>query len=241
MTFRLSCGQAARGQALVESLVAIIFLVPLMVCAIYLAALPRDGLALSVLNRELALAAIHNPAGDVSPSLRQSLQDLSVPRESLVGERLPSRLNEVVIDDAGSATEKTARLILLPALAAGVGEFDLPRWSGRSVNSKISFGSTSALGVPFDTPAALEEQLFFAVGHGAASGPTQVRNRTAALSVAGALASAVRPVNAVASVVSLVEPAFHRLCIGRIDPEIVPDDRLPASISRSSDLRYRPC
>jgi hypothetical protein len=82
--------------------------------------------------------------------------------------------------------------------------------------------------------------VFFS-GHGASASVVEVRDRIAALSVAGTLASAAQPIEAIASIASLIEPALRQLCIGRINPEIGPSDRLPASVSRHNDMRTQPC
>lgn len=229
------------GQALIESLIAALFLTPLFLCAVYLAELYRDGFSASLMNRELALAAIHNPSGGVDQSLSNSLQSLVMTPETMTGAIEGISITDISTDDAATVVERAAALILVPAIAAGSGNFDMPAWRARSVTTSLSFGSTESLGVPFDSPVLLEEQLFFFAGHGGATSSNQVRDRTAALSAAGSLALIAEPVTAVASVVSVIEPAFKRLCLGRIDPDIVPEDRLPASVSRSSDLRYRPC
>jgi hypothetical protein len=89
-------------------------------------------------------------------------------------------------------------------------------------------GSLTVIGVPLDLPVELRGNVIFFSGHGASSGVAQVRDLTAALSVAGTLATAAQPIEAIASIASVIEPALRQLCIGRINPEIVPADRLPA-------------
>jgi len=229
------------GQAFVETLVALLFLTPIFLSAVYLADLHRAGHGAALAAREIALAALHDPAGEVDPRIARALQDLAIPADSTSGELRPPQLSEVSIDSAPALIERTADVMLLPAKLLGSGEFDLPPWRARSVTTAVSMGSTEVLGVPFDLPVVLQENLFFFVGHGAASGPEQVRARPAALSVAGSLAAAAQPLEAGFSVASIVEPALERLCIGRIDPDIVPEDRLSGSMSRPSDLRYQPC
>jgi hypothetical protein len=229
------------GQAFVETLVTLIFLLPLFLCAVYLANLHRAGHGAALAAREIAVAALHDPAGEVDPRMVRALQELAIPADSLGGELQQPQIDEVAIDSAPALVEKSADVMLLPAKLLGSGEFDLPSWQARSVTTAVSMGSTEALGVSFDLPVVLQEKLFFFVGHGAANGPDQVHSRTAALSVAGLLAAAATPLEAVLSVASIVEPALERLCIGRIEPDIVPEDRLSGSLSRPLDLRYQPC
>lgn len=230
-----------RGQALLETLVALLFLTPLFFCAVYLADLHRAGLGAALAVREIALASLHDPSGALDPVVVRALQDLAIPADSTSGELRQPQVEEVYLDSAPRLAETAAGVMLLPAKLLGSGEFDLPPWSARSVTTTVAMGDTIVLGVPFESPVALRENLFFFVGHGAARGPEQVRARTAALSVAGSLAAAAKPLETVLSVARIVEPALERLCIGRIDPDIVPEDRLAGSTSRPPDLRYQPC
>jgi hypothetical protein len=87
----------------------------------------------------------------------------------------------------------------------------------------------------------LREELSFFGAYGAASSPQHVAARTAALSMAGSLDETKRLLEPLAGAASVIEPSLDRLCVGRIGPDIVPEDRLPPNISRTSDLRSTPC
>lgn len=229
------------GQAFVESLVAIVFLIPLLLCMVYLADLMRAEEGAVAAARQLALAAMHEPSGHLDPSTLKKLQDISLPVDGLAGEALAPRVGQLSLPNSASDVEKAARGLLLPADSVGIGRFDLPDFAARQSSTEISLGSTRDLGVTIDIPVVVRSSVAFLAGHGAASAPSQVRTRTAALSVAGTLGEVAEPIELLATIASLLEPSLRRLCIGRIDPEIVPADRLPVPATRSSDLRYQPC
>lgn len=230
-----------RGQAFSEMLVAVLFLVPLLLCIVYLVNLMRAEQGAEDAAHQIALAMIHAPSGIIDDALVQRLQELAIPADDSVGERLPAQVATTALPNAATDVETIARRMLLPAALVGVGDFDLPEFLPRRATTGISMGSTRELGVPFDLPIVVQAEVAFIAGHGAARSPDEVRSQTAALSVAGALAEVSEPLQFLASIASLLEPALRRLCIGRIDPEVVPADRLPDALTRSSDLRYQPC
>jgi len=233
--------RAPYGQALVETLVSVLFLTPLFLSAVYLVNFHRASHASEIAARELALASLHSADGHVDPSVLRSIRDLSIPASERAGVPLPAGLEHIDTRDVASEVERAAHLLLAPARFSGSGTFDAPRWQQRRVSSGVSMGSTTGVGVPFDIPVELNSKVVFFSGHAAASSVAQVRDRTAALSVAGTLKAAATPIEAVATVASIIEPALRQLCIGRINPEIVPADRLPASVSRHNDMRSQPC
>jgi hypothetical protein len=232
---------STHGQALVETLVAVLFLTPIFLSAVYLSDFHRASHASGIAVREIALAALHSTDGNVEQRTLRAIRDLSIPALELTGTRLPVRLEHVDTNDIASGVERAANILLTPARLSGSGNFDAPRWQQRRTSTGVSMGSTTLIGVPFDIPIALRGDLVFFSGYGASSSVVQVRDRTAALSVAGTLATAAQPIEAIASVASIIEPALRQLCVGRINTEIVPADRLPASVSRHNDMRSQPC
>lgn len=229
------------GQALIETLVSVLFLTPLFLCTAYLVEFHRTSHTSAVAAREIALASLHAIDGNVNQDDLRAIHDLSSPSSGLNGTRLPARLESSDANDVASSVERSADLLLAPVRLIGSGDFDVPRWQSRRASTGVSMGSTTLIGVPVDLPVELRSQVIFFSGHGASDSVAQVRTRTAALSVAGTLAAAAQPIEAVASIASLIEPALRQLCIGRITPEIVPADRLPASVSRHNDMRTQPC
>lgn len=230
-----------KGQAFSEALVAVLFLIPLLLCMVYLVDLMRAEQGAISTARELALAAVHAPSGSVAPGLVRQLQDVAMPAEDTVGQRIEPRIAPTALPNAATDVEKVAWGLLLPATLVGVGTFDVPEFLPQAAKAGVSLGSTRQLGVTFDLPVVVEADLAFVAGHGAARSPDEMRSRTASLSVAGALAEVSEPLQLLATIASLLEPALRRLCVGRIDPEIVPTDRLPDALTRSSDLRYQSC
>jgi len=229
------------GQAFSEALVALIFLIPLLLCMVYLVDLMRAEQGAVVTARELALAAVHAPDGRAAPEVINDLQELAMPGAETAGERLAPRIAPSAVSTPAANIESGARLLLAPAQLVGIGDFDVPELLTQRAITGVGLGSVSELGVPLDIPVQVGANLDFVAGHGAALSPAQVRGRTAALSVAGALAEVAEPIETLATIASLLEPSLRRLCVGRIDPDIVPADRLPDSVSRSSDLRNQPC
>ena len=231
----------SHGQALIETLVSVLFLTPLFLCAVYLVDFHRASHVSGIAARELAFASLHAADGNVDQNDLRKIRNLSIPATELTGTRLPARLERSDTNDVGSSVERAADLLLAPVRMSGSGNFDVPRWQQRRTSTGVSMGSTTVIGVPVDLPVELRGEVVFFSGHGASGGVSQVRDRIAALSVAGTLATAAQPIEAIASVVSVIEPALRQLCIGRINPEIVPADRLPASVSHHNDMRSQPC
>jgi len=226
---------------MLEALAALLFLVPLLLCAIQLVKFDLAAHAASLATREIALAAIHHPAGELESELVRELRDLAIATEDDAVEHVEPAVRKVELEDAPSAAETVARIALAPALAAGKGDFDWPAWRGQQAVVGISLQAIESLQLPLAEPMNFEQQLFFYGGHGAASGPQHVVARTAALSPVGALAEIGQKLAPLAGAASVIEPALDRLCIGRISSEIVPEDRLPLAASRASDLRTQPC
>lgn len=231
----------SRGQAFCEALVVVVFLIPLILSMFFLVDLMRAEQASVATVREWLLTAVHEPAGRVSPGLQDELRAITITPGATPGNRHESRIGPSELQSAPLQIERAAMQMLLPARAVGVGEFDLPALQSLRASSAVSLGPLDVLKLPLDSPIELREQTVFFAGHGAAATPQQVRDRTAALSVAGALAEVARPIEIVALVASVIEPSLRRLCLGRIDPDIVPADRLPAEITQANDLRYRSC
>lgn len=229
------------GQALVEALAALLFLTPLLLCAVYLADLYRTAHSASLLAREHAIAAMHQPAGEFDNTLAGKLDNLS---GSLSGEdsrSLESLFEPISPDGATAVVEATAQALLVPALTAGKGAFDWPAWRGHKVVVTSRADPDTTLDLPLNLSIVLREELSFFGAYGAASSPQHVAARTAALSMAGSLDETKRLLEPLAGAASVIEPSLDRLCVGRIGPDIVPEDRLPPNISRTSDLRSTPC
>jgi hypothetical protein len=230
-----------QGQALVEALAALLFLAPLVLCLLHLADMNRVAHAASLAAREFALAAVHQPSGELDPSLARALQRLATEDLGETAEYSAPQWYAVATDGPVAATEDLAGSLLLPALASGKGVFDWPRWRGQRVVVGALVSPLESLRLPEVTATRIEEKLIFFAGHGSAIGPQHVASRTAALSAAGSLTEVGEQLEPFLEAASVIEPALGRLCIGRIGPDIVPEDRLPTGISQTTDLRNQPC
>jgi hypothetical protein len=221
----------ARGQALVESLVAMLVLVPLLFATL--------GLA----ERQVAQQAAQSAAwaGAIAAHHGIDVAALSATDDAVNG-RVEVSLQRMAVPGAAETAEDIAFALLQPALAAGSGRLDLARGEGRRATARLAPAARSGTAWMIDGPdQGQREDLYVLVDDWAAPDAAAVWRRTAALSTAGridawrpALQWAIEPMR-------LFEPAIARLCLGRIDPDIVPMDRLPTVRPESADLRVRPC
>ena len=138
--------------------------------------------------------------------------------------------------------ERQAFALIAPARAVGGPPFDLQRDAARGATVTVPLRHADALPAPFGgLRLRLTERLRLLVDPWAASDPRQVAARVESLSPVGRLRELVQPLEPVRWAVSLFEPAIQRLCPGRIEPEIVPPDRLVGGRGAMLDLRTRPC
>ena len=137
--------------------------------------------------------------------------------------------------------ESFAFALIAPARAVGGPRFDLQRTAARRGEVAVPLQHAADLPEPFGgLRFTLVERLELLVDTWAAADPAQVARRTAALSPSAALRELARPLDPVREAVALFEPAFERVCPGRIEPDIVPGDRLLGARD-PVDLRLRPC
>jgi hypothetical protein len=259
-----------RGQALAEVLVALLLLVPLALAVIYVgrwhdlqhttiaaarhaafeawvaagrvdAAAVRQATRRRLYTREpdrfVATAGADAPVGQL-PEWRDHAG-----RASLVGEPGPDvQLAPVAQPEEVARTEQLALGMIAPARAVGGPPFDLQRGAARAATVSVPVWHAPGLEAPFGgLRFTLRESLQLLVDPWASAGRSQVAARTDALSPVGALRDLARPLEPVRWALSLVEPAAARLCLGRIEPDVVPPDRLRAARAPALDLRTRPC
>jgi hypothetical protein len=164
---------------------------------------------------------------------RPLLDRESGPRVEVVATPQPARV---------AAFEQQAFTLLAPARFVGGPAFDLQRDAARSATVTVPLRHADGLPPPFGgLRLTLTEHLSLLVDPWAARDPRQVAARIDSLSPAGRLRQMVQPLEPVRWAVSLFEPAFERLCLGRTDPEIVPPDRLVGGRGTALDLRSRRC
>jgi hypothetical protein len=223
--------RSMRGQALVESLVAMLVLAPLLIATL--------GLARHQAAQQRAQSAAW--AGAIAAHHGIDLAVMQANDADLTG-RVEVSLQRMAVPDAADTAEDIAFTLLQPALAVGSGGLGLARAEARRATAVV------VPAIWLDTAWTIEGRdegqraaLSVLVDDWAAPDATAVWRRTAALSTAGrinawrpALRWAIEPMQ-------LFEPAVARLCLGRIDPDIVPADRLPTRRPDLMDLRTRPC
>lgn len=237
MACRALNARRERGQALLEITISSIVLVPLLLCGILLAQMQSLQHATIAATRQLALESFHRSMASDEQIRAAHFLPFDPLVDSIALQRLlaeqPEKLREAEAIVFGA---------IAPAMLVGQGSFDLARDSALSGQIEVRLKASALLPRWLDLPAlALREQMTLLLDDWSATGPQQVLARTAALSVAGSLRELTEPLDPVLWAMSIVEPAFSRLCIGRIDPEIVPADRLPEAATRQSDLRTQEC
>jgi hypothetical protein len=150
--------------------------------------------------------------------------------------------------DAGSESGlagRSTRLLLAPFRLARVlnSGFDLHEPVMYTADMAVALSRPAQLPDPFSqTPIEFHERYALLSGDWASSGPSQVADRAGGL----ALTRAVPPVRTVvrwtARLLSVFEPALRELCLGQIDPEHVPADRLGQGVDpdAGSPTRWSP-
>lgn len=260
-----------RGQALVETLVAMALLVPLWLGVVYVSRW-HDLQHTTIAAARHAAFEAHASGGRESPTRVESTTVRRLfSRESgrfTAVAPAPERAGALpqwadhrgavpLLDlDAGprvdltaapqpafvADTEERAMLLLAPARVVGGPDFDLQRGAARRATVRAPLRHDEALPLPLGgLRFTLTERLELLVDPWAARDPRQVTTRIEALSPVGRLRELVRPLEPVRWAVSLFEPAVERLCLGRTDPEIVPPDRLVGGRGPGIDLRARRC
>ena len=227
----------ARGQAMVEALVASLALTPLMFAVVQLAAIQAAEQATLGAARAAALASHHGLAGQDGPLSPARLRELYFPGASAGAEVVSFAGPQPA---AAEQAEEVALAIIAPAVIVGVGDPDLPR--SRAVVARAVTDVSPPLGalLPDQPPLRVAGHITVMRGDWDAAGAARVWQRTAALSTAGRIAAWRGPLSALVAPMQLLEPAVGRLCLGRIDPDIVPEDRLQG-LAGAPDLRRQPC
>lgn len=234
-----------RGQALVESLIALLWLTPLWLALLFLAELlAAQQTAISSVRHAVMLShladgglstadvaemvrARHDIATADAPWLPKSL-DLQIELAESKPLPSPKRLQDI------------AETALMPARVVTGGDFRLSKSSGIHARAQWSLRLPDFLAaVQPSRPILLTEKLS-ALHHGWSSrGDLDTRERVVGMTVQARLKEAVTVFDLVRPVISIVEPAFNRFCPGRLDVDIVPADRTMGS--QGGDARSRSC
>jgi hypothetical protein len=222
---------AARGQALIETIVAVLLLVPLLIATIDL--WRRQAAIQSVQSSARAGVLAFHHGVDVEAYAARPDGRVSGSEVTVIATPQPS---------AAQTAEEWAFGLLVPAQVIGVGQFDLARDQARNARSTARLSEGPALQwLRAGSSPTFQAELSILVDDWQADNAETVRRRTAALSSAGRIAEWRTPLELMAAPMRLFEPAVARLCLGRIEPDIVPTDRLTGSSRGMSDLRTQPC
>ena len=226
-----------RGQALVESLAATLVLSPLLLAVVQLAALQSVEQATVGAARAAVLAAHHGLDAATGPLPADRIRGLFFADPGATAE-----VGTVTARQAPSAelAEDIALAIIIPARVVGTGELDLARSQAVAARVTVDAPRIYDAIMPDASAVRLSAGLTLMRDDWDAESAADVWRRTAALSTTGRIAAWRGPLTALAAPIRLLEPAVGRLCLGRIDPDIVPEDRLRGLV-RAPDLRTQPC
>lgn len=122
------------------------------------------------------------------------------------------------------------------------GRFDVERRGFHSARIEVGVARIASAPRPLsDLALTLREETRVLGGGWDSDGPDEVATRTRAF-VPGARLQALRPiVDAFRWALRLFEPSIDQLCLGRIDPELVPVDRLGVPGSAERGTWVAPC
>ena len=226
-----------RGQAMVESLAATLVLTPLLLVVVQLSALQSSEQAALAAGRAAALAAHHGLDAATGPLSSERIRHLFFADEVADASIATGAARQ---PPSAELAEDLALAIIVPAQVVGTGELELAR--SRAISAHVSAEAPliyEAI-MPDTERARVSVGLPLMVDDWDADGAAEVWRRTASLSTTGRIAAWRGPLTTLATPMRLLEPAMERLCLGRIDPDIVPEDRLRGPV-RAPDLRSQPC
>ncbi|MFT3904958.1 MAG: hypothetical protein QM718_01465 [Steroidobacteraceae bacterium] len=236
----------AHGQAMAE------FAVACAVLALLLLGLPLiaryHDIQFGLISAARAAATLQGwspgQAVDVERLRGGALLRLDDPRRPEV-QQLTLRSEQAVAPGTAAAVVDALLEPLFVAGALGSGAFDLNRsgYQHSTLSARVAAEAQDSLPQPF---AALQLQLR---EHHAvltdgwnSSGPEQVAARVGGLVPTASLAAIGQVLGPARAAASVVEPALRRLCLGQIDPEKVPADRLGAVSDDTPRSRWSaPC
>lgn len=227
----------SRGQAMVESLAATLVLTPLLLAVVQLSALQAAEQATVGAARAAALAAHHGLDGAAGPLSSERIRGMFFADREAGGEVGTGASRQA---PSAELAEDVALAMIVPAQVVGSGDLDLAR--SRAIASRVSVEVPQVLEAEMpDMPRPrVSAGLALMIDDWEADSASTVWRRTAALSTTGRIAAWRGPLTTLAAPMRLLEPAVERLCLGRIDPDIVPEDRL-RGLARAPDLREKPC
>lgn len=235
-----------RGQSTVEFAVGAASLLLLWLGLLALAGMQEAERRLMVASRHAAFSRIWHPAGTAPAApLRLHSSHFSdagyvrpfgdphwITSEDVQSAAAARPLTGI----AGTASEVLLRPLQVAGGFLGAG-FDLRPDGYATGEVRVRLRPQRGLPPPFDTLDLWLDSAMHLLGDGwSASGTPQVRARTAGLVPTARLAAMSEGWRALAAPLAIVEPNLDRLCLGLIEPEQVPEDRLgPARRLRAGE------
>ena len=231
-----------RGQAMTEFAVAVGVLVTLLLC-------------MPVLGRyhELQAASIQSARRAAFESSWRANANGYVDVASIRGALFPDvgdsaqvnaesmSANVTTGGEPGLAGRSTRALLAPFRLARAInGGFDLREPALYTAKLTVALSTPPQLPDPFaQTPVQFNERYELVGGNWASSGPGQVASRTGGLVPTSALAPLRPLLKLTTTLTSVLEPSLRELCLGQVDPERVPEDRLGAGADPDADAVTR--
>lgn len=109
----------------------------------------------------------------------------------------------------------------------GVGDFDLRNERMLTSDARVEIARAIDLPAPLDElDLVLRDRMVLLADPWSAAGPEHVVRRVEPLLPTSGLGRLMTVLSPLQALVSLIEPEFINLCIGHVDPEVLPPDRL---------------
>jgi hypothetical protein len=231
-----------RGQSMTEFAIGMVAVALLLLGSITIAGLQKVQRRMAIAARQAAFqGAWMAPAADraalLQPATGALFDDPGL--TDAVGRDPYIRPADVVVTAAMSAPPGMARtatqVLIAPLQLAGGflgGEFDLTSNGLLSGMISVEIKPTAYRPEPFDVlTVPLHQPFVLLTDAWNAGGTAQVRSRTAGLVPTSALSRMQTLWQPLLAPLSLIEPSLSRLCLGIIEPDRVPEDRLGAGRS----------
>lgn len=235
----------ARGQAMIETVVALILLIPLWLAVLFLAELlATQQSAISSVRHALMLS--HQSERGLDTDAIKDLARSRFSPKAIDAPWMPDALKFDIQLDAVATLPAAKQLrgladgVLQPATLVTGGDFGLPSQDDARIVATISYRLPQFLGTERRLePVLLSERTAALQQVWYSRGDIDTERRVRGVAMQGRLVETSRVFDAIRPVISIVEPAFERFCPGRLDVDIVPADRTNGA--NGGDARARSC
>lgn len=233
-----------RGQALVEALALLLVLVPLWWMVQALGFALEEQAALRESTRLSAFEARTLQAADLRVGV-DAVLELEGRQRSPAGTPIDARRSTESLPGEGGRVLASVLSSLSPVTALSRGRSDWPRAGWQRLTAELPLLWPETLRVaPLPRELRLRHDIALLADDGSARDPRHVHARVDALVPSVPLRALALPLanGVVRPVIELLEPSIAELCVGRIDPELLPADRLgaPSPRPRPAVPQWRP-